>query len=165
MGEKEPKLKIFAPETQGRQEEREIYDNPSYDPLIQETEKEITRIINEDPQVKKSMDDKKYEGVDSYHNLHDRVFGRVSMQKWDNFIKEYPEKAEAYRNKLESISDAFQREEGRKAEMVKREIPDEFEELETKIDKMTEDWGKEDAKEIEEEKSKLDKLYEGDEKI
>jgi len=168
MGEKEPKLKIFAPETESEQKQElvkkmEIYDNPSYDPVVSKTEKEILEITNQDPQVKKSMDDKKYKGLDSYHAVHDRVFGRVSMQKWDNFIKGYPEKAEAYRNKLESIEDAFKREEKRKATVVEKEKPDEFEELEVKIDKTMEEWKKEDAKAIEEEKAKLDKLFEQEE--
>lgn len=92
-------------------EKTRIYENPADDPAIKEVEKNITRITSQDvTQTQKGMQGetaaKEASGM-GYGGVWDKNFNRVNIQQWDNFLRLYPEKAAAYRDKFESIKRAF----------------------------------------------------------
>jgi|SRR3989344_357264 len=88
-----------------------IYENPLDDPMVEQTEKEITRDTNNDSEVQEAMASVKASGIDGYSSVWNRVFNRINTQRWDGFIRSYPEKARAYRGKVTGIDEAFGREE------------------------------------------------------
>ncbi|MDO8530483.1 MAG: hypothetical protein Q7S10_03725 [bacterium] len=84
-----------------------VHENPSEDPFVVKTEREITRITNQDSEVKKVS---RGEGTEKYTEIWEKTFKRVSAQQWDNFVYTYPEKATAYKE-YPSIKEAFERRE------------------------------------------------------
>ncbi|MSU60293.1 MAG: hypothetical protein EXS52_00040 [Candidatus Staskawiczbacteria bacterium] len=83
--------------------------------MLKEVETEITRLTNQYIQqcqngIWGSLAKEEASGT-GYSDIWNRAFSRVTIQKWDGFIREYPEKAQAYRGEIEDVGRAFKREE------------------------------------------------------
>jgi hypothetical protein len=110
--------RVFAerfPEDAKRYAEKEktrVYENPADDPAIKEVEETIIRITNRKvKQIEEGMwgeaAAKRASGM-GYGDTWREVFIMEEMRAWDNFLWQYPEKAQAYRDTFEPIKRAFE---------------------------------------------------------
>lgn len=77
-------------------ERRKIYDDPSLDPTIITIETNILQRTNTDPILNSSAD--LYRGESGIARWN-RARGHAEMTEWDNFVRQYPEKAKVYAEK------------------------------------------------------------------
>lgn len=77
-------------------EKTRIYENPIIDPAVKRVESAILKATNLDQQVRNASSAGRGE---SYGNVWDRVNTRESINRWNNFVDLYPEKARAYAEK------------------------------------------------------------------
>lgn len=98
-----------------QKEKSRVYDNPSDDPAIKQTEEDILA-TNLDPQVRNANT---VSGIDNYGNVWNRVNTRETIHAWSKFIDQYPEKAKVYAEKGHTeLKKAF---EGREKQRQQRE--------------------------------------------
>lgn len=79
-----------------QKEKSRVYEDPKQDPAIRQTEDAITKATNQDRQVQNV---RRASGLDGYGATWDRVFTRETIQGWDRFVSQYPDKARAYADK------------------------------------------------------------------
>jgi len=106
VGEEEAKK--FAEE----QEKSKIYDRPQDDPVFLQFQEAITKQTNLDVQEAQQGNmgtGAKDEADKNYRDYWFRQNMRIGMQQWDNFVSQYPEKAEAYQTADEAIKRALDR--------------------------------------------------------
>src|SRR3989338_332541 len=94
------------------------YENPADDPDIQEVEKNILKITNQDvKQFQEGLwgEEKKKEATipGGYGETWNKMNTLATMRQWEAFVRAHPEKAEAYKDKVESIKKALEWEAGR----------------------------------------------------
>lgn len=94
-------------------EKTRIYDAPNQDPAIRQIEQDILKATNTDPQVRAANTTR---GTDSWGNTWDRINTRESINRWNAFVSQYPEKAKAYADKHPEIKRALEFQERNKAE-------------------------------------------------
>lgn len=110
---------------QQQEEKNKIYEKIENDPAIESIKTEILKRTNQE--VKEAQEGKqggiasRESSGQNMHNFWDRVYGRVAMQQWDIFISQYPEKAQAYKDKIVLIKDALDRQEERKNKQKKED--------------------------------------------
>lgn len=89
------------------------------DPIVKETIGEINRLTTEDMEKQRKGGFGKIAKEDlegSAVLAWDKTFNRISMHKWNDFIRKYPDKANVYRNKNEWINRVLQHIEMKEAE-------------------------------------------------
>ncbi len=86
---------------------------------IRENERDITKATNNDSRVQEAENSGK-RGLDSYSDMWDRTYRRISMQRWDSFIFLNPESF-FHRDKNKEIEKAYQRKEKREQENMKQD--------------------------------------------
>ena len=85
-------------------EQEKIYKDPSKDPFVETTEKDIATKTNQDPDVKKAFDEKN----PNYSKIYDGKNGQINYDVWKKYIADHPEKAEVYRNTYEPLRKTFE---------------------------------------------------------
>lgn len=106
-----------SPEQQLAAEKTKIYENASDDPAVQKWREDISRLTQQGMTEMQdgsasSFDKREYDssfagGMD----VRDRVTRRVVLQQTNAFLRQYPEKAAAYRNQIGALAEAFERKE------------------------------------------------------
>lgn len=94
-----------------KSEATKIYENSSDDPAVIETEGRILSITNKEvTETEKGRwgKDKSEEVRRDYGGVWSRINRKVEMDRWDDFVKKYPEKAQAYKD-FEPIAEALAR--------------------------------------------------------
>lgn len=86
--------------TYDEQEKIRVYDNPNQDPALKSVEEEILRRTNTDPEVSQART--------NYGQVWTKVHGRFSMNAWNNFTRQYPEKAAAYKDRFGPLQQVFE---------------------------------------------------------
>ncbi|MDQ5927985.1 MAG: molecular chaperone DnaJ, partial [Patescibacteria group bacterium] len=102
--------------TEAQDEKTKIYDDPNQDPAVQETESRATRIANERIEAKRAQGSKDADSFDFGMRMHNLA----NMQAWDTFATLFPQKAAAYKDKIEGLKDAL----GRKANREEKDARD-----------------------------------------
>ncbi len=82
----------FPEDAKAYEERGKIYEDPNKDPAIQAIEAQILQAANSDAEVNRARAD--------YVNTWNNTYRRFSHEAWVNFVRLYPEKANAYRNKF-----------------------------------------------------------------
>jgi|GEM_PF-6029001 len=105
-----------ADKAEAEDERTKIYDDPNQDPAVQETESRATRIANERIEAKRAQGSKDADSFDFGMRMH----SLANMQAWDTFATLFPQKAAAYKDKIEGLKDAL----GRKADREEMDARD-----------------------------------------
>jgi len=95
----------------GEIERKRIYQNPEQDPAYRKTADDILRETNKEI-VRRENTKKSGRGLDKNvggEEIHESENVRANLQGWDNFVRQYPEKAAAYQNQNRYIKKAFDR--------------------------------------------------------
>lgn len=77
-------------------ERSRVYEDPKSDPALRQVEDDILLAANSDQRVR---DANSTAGIDSHSNIWREVYGRESVNAWDRFILQYPDKAREYAQK------------------------------------------------------------------
>lgn len=117
-----------------KMEMKRVYDNPSDDPAIRETEKENSRITS--VQYEQSIRvHKEKEGGETW----ERANRNANMHGWRRFVRKYPEKAAAYADKIPYIKSALEGEARRRSAREKQaEVRGPEEKKQPRIDELSE---------------------------
>ena len=96
-------------------ERTRIYENQNDDPLVQKIEQDIIKATNTDPQVRAANTTK---GTGSWGNTWDRINARESINRWNAFVGQYPEKSKAYADRNPAIKKALEFQQQRQTEQI-----------------------------------------------
>lgn len=104
MSEKpiDPSIEAEAQKFAEQQEKTKTYERPEDDPAYSKFQDEITKTTNLDTEAARQGQSgaiAQREANSDYGNYWTRQNIRVSMQKWNEFARQYPEKALAYKGK------------------------------------------------------------------
>lgn len=108
----DPAFEAEAEKFAKEQEKTKIYDRPEDDPAFVKFQEEITRATNIDTEAARQGQVgaiAQGEANSNYSNYWTRQNIRISMQRWNEFVRSYPEKAQAYGDKNEEIKRALSR--------------------------------------------------------
>lgn len=81
-------------------EKTRIYEDPNQDPALKLVEEEILRRTNTDLEVTQAKT--------KYGEVWAKVLGRFSMSAWNDFTRQYPDKAAAYKDKFQPLQQTFE---------------------------------------------------------
>lgn len=126
-----------SPETQKEAEQERIYENPIDDPEIKEAEQNITRLTNRFlKESRKGQWGDIAEQESGSKSFFDRHFDRTTMQQWDTFISQHPEKSAAYRETFEPIKEAFARQERLRNSRERKTKEERLEQIRSEVEKI-----------------------------
>lgn len=90
-----------------KNERTTIYEDPNQDPNVRDTEVRATRIANERIEAQRARGNKEADSFDFAMRMH----ALANMQTWDTFSRLYPEKALAYKDKIEGLKNVMEKKE------------------------------------------------------